>query len=142
MTFQHSLYNGTNAGGGKATTEIQVVVKNSKDESLYDSGKIAGTASIDKTKIIELAAQTGLTVTVTLYTTTKNLYNFNGYYSAENTTDITAFNPTTGFTTNVSGDRTEGLVTTSEYTFSFNEYYNKYASTLTAADAGTVYYNF
>lgn len=142
MTFHHSLYNGTNAGGGKATPEIQVVVKNNEGKSLYDSGRIAGTASIDKTKIAELAAQTGLTVTVTLYTTTKNLYNFNGYYSAENTTDITAFNPTTGFTTNVSGDRTEGLVTTSEYTFSFNEYYNKYASTLTAADAGTVYYNF
>lgn len=142
MTFHHSLYNGTNAGGGKATPEIQVVVKNNEGKSLYDSGRIAGTASIDKTKIAELAAQTGLTVTVTLYTTTKNLYNFNGYYSAENTTDITAFNPTTGFTPNVSGDRTEGLVTTSEYTFSFNEYYNKYASTLTAADAGTVYYNF
>lgn len=142
MTFHHSLYNGTNAGGGKATPEIQVVVKNNEGKSLYDSGRIAGTASIDKTKIAELAAQTGLTVTVTLYTTTKNLYNFNGYYSAENTTDITAFNPTTGFTTNVSGDRTEGLVTTSEYTFSFNEYYNKYASTLTAADAGTVYYTF
>ncbi len=142
MTFHHSLYNGTNAGGGKATPEIQVVVKNNEGKSLYDSGRIAGTASIDKTKIAELAAQTGLTVNVTLYTTTKNLYNFNGYYSAENTTDITAFNPTTGFTTNVSGDRTEGLVTTSEYTFSFNEYYNKYASTLTAADAGTVYYNF
>lgn len=142
MTFHHSLYNGTNAGGGKATPEIQVVVKNNEGKSLYDSGRIAGTASIDKTKIAELAAQTGLTVTVTLYTTTKNLYNFNGYYSAENTTDITAFNPTTGFTTNVSGDRTEGLVTTSEYTFSFNEYYNKYASTLTSADAGTVYYNF
>lgn len=142
MTFHHSLYNGTNAGGGKATPEIQVVVKNNEGKSLYDSGRIAGTASIDKTKIAELTAQTGLTVTVTLYTTTKNLYNFNGYYSAENTTDITAFNPTTGFTTNVSGDRTEGLVTTSEYTFSFNEYYNKYASTLTAADAGTVYYNF
>lgn len=142
MTFHHSLYNGTNAGGGKATPEIQVVVKNNEGKSLYDSGRIAGTASIDKTKIAELAAQTGLTVTVTLYTTTKNLYNFNGYYSAENTTDITAFNPTTGFTTNVSGDRTEGLVTTSEYTFSFNEYYNKYASTLIAADAGTVYYNF
>lgn len=142
MTFHHSLYNGTNAGGGKATPEIQVVVKNNEGKSLYDSGRIAGTASIDKTKIAELAAQTGLTVTVTLYTTTKNLYNFNGYYSAENTTDIAAFNPTTGFTTNVSGDRTEGLVTTSEYTFSFNEYYNKYASTLTAADAGTVYYNF
>lgn len=142
MTFHHSLYNGTNAGGGKATPEIQVVVKNNEGKSLYDSGRIAGTASIDKTKLAELAAQTGLTVNVTLYTTTKNLYNFNGYYSAENTTDITAFNPTTGFTTNVSGDRTEGLVTTSEYTFSFNEYYNKYASTLTAADAGTVYYNF
>lgn len=142
MTFHHSLYNGTNAGGGKATPEIQVVVKNNEGKSLYDSGRIAGTASIDKTKIAELAAQTGLTVTVTLYTTTKNLYNFNGYYSAENTTDITAFNPTTGFTTNVSGDRTEGLVTTSEYTFSFNEYYNKYAGILTAPDAGTVYYNF
>ena len=142
MTFHHSLYNGTNAGGGKATPEIQVVVKNNEGKSLYDSGRIAGTASIDKTKIAELAAQTGLTVTVTLYTTTKNLYNFNGYYSAENTTDITAFNPTTGFTSNVNEDRTEGLVTTSEYTFSFNEYYNKYASTLTAADAGTVYYNF
>lgn len=142
MTFHHSLYNGTNAGGGKATTEIQVVVKNSEDVIVYDSGKIAGTASIDKTKIAELAAQTGLTVTVTLYTTTKNLYNFNGYYSAENTTDITAFAPTTGFTTNVSGDRTEGLVTTSEYTFSFNDYYTKYSDILTAADAGTVYYNF
>lgn len=142
MTFHHSLYNGTNAGGGKATTEIQVVVKNSEDVIVYDSGKIAGTASIDKTKIAELAAQTGLTVTVTLYTTTKNLYNFNGYYSAENTTDITAFAPTTGFTTNVGGDRTEGLVTTSEYTFSFNDYYTKYSDILTAADAGTVYYNF
>lgn len=136
MTFHHSLYNGTN----KATTEIQVVVKNSEDLALYDSGRIAGTASIDKTKIAELAAQTGLTVTVTLYTTTKNLYNFNGYYSAENTTDITAFNPTS--TPVVSGNRKEGLVTTSEYTFSFNEYYNKYASTLIGANAGTVYYNF
>ena len=142
MTFNHSLYKGENAGGGKATTEIQVVVKNSEDVALYDSGRIAGTASIDKTKIAELAAQTGLTVTVTLYTTTKNLYSFNGYYSAENTTDITAFAPTAGFTKTVTGNRTEGLVTTSEYTFSFNEYYNKYASTLTAADAGTVYYNF
>lgn len=142
MTFQHSLYNGTNAGGGKATTEIQVVVKNSEDVIVYDSGKIAGTASIDKTKIAELAAQTGLTVTVTLYTTTKNLYNFNGYYSAENTTDITAFAPTTGFTTNVSGDRTEGLVTTSEYTFSFNDYYTKHKDTLIGDNAGTVYYNF
>lgn len=142
MTFHHSLYNGTDAGGGKATTEIQVVVKNNEGESLYDSHKIAGTASIDKNMIADFAKQEGLTVTVTLYTTTKNLYNFKGYYSAENTTDITAFNPTTGFTTKVSGDRTEGLITTSEYTFSFNEYYNKYAGTLTAADAGTVYYNF
>lgn len=142
MTFHHSLYNGENAGGGKATTEIQVVVKDRDGQSLYDSGKIAGTASIDKTKITELAAQEGLTVTVTLYTTTKNLYNFNGYYSAENTTDITAFNPTTGFTTNVSGDRTKGLVTKSEYTFSFNDYYTEHSDILTAADAGTVYYNF
>lgn len=142
MTFHHSLYNGTNAGGGKATTEIQVVVKDSTGKSLFDSGKIAGTASIDKTKIAELAKQEGLTVTVTLYTTTKNLYNFNGYYSAENTTDITAFNPTTGFTTNVSGDRTKGLVTKSEYKFSFNDYYTEHSDILTAADAGTVYYNF
>lgn len=142
MTFHHSLYNGTNAGGGKATPEIQVVVKNNEGKSLYDSGRIAGTASIDKTKIAELAAQTGLTVTVTLYTTTKNLYNFNGYYSAENTTDITAFAPTTGFKTNVSGDRTEGLVTTSEYTFSFNDYYTKHKDTLIGDNAGTVYYNF
>lgn len=142
MTFQHSLYNGENAGGGKATTEIQVVVKDSKGKSLYDSGKIPGTASIDKNMIADFAKQEGLTVTVTLYTTTKNLYNFKGYYSAENTTDITAFNPTTGFTTNVSGNRTDGLVTTSEYTFSFNDYYAKYANILTAADAGTVYYNF
>ena len=142
MTFHHSLYNGTNAGGGKATPEIQVVVKNNEGKSLYDSGRIAGTASIDKTKIAELAAQTGLTVTVTLYTTTKNIYNFNGYYSAENTTDITAFAPTTGFTTNVSGDRTEGLVTTSEYTFSFNDYYTKHKDTLIGDNAGTVYYNF
>lgn len=142
MTFQHSLYNGTNAGGGKATTEIQVVVKNNEGKSLYDSGKIAGTASIDKTKIADFAKQEGLTVTVTLYTTTKNLYDFKGYYSAENTTDITAFAPTTGFTTNVSGDRTEGLVTTSEYTFSFNDYYTKHKDTLIGDNAGTVYYNF
>lgn len=141
MTFHHSLYNGENAGGGKATTEIQVVVKDRDGQSLYDSHKIAGTASIDKTKIAELAAQEGLTVTVTLYTTTKNLYNFNGYYSAENTTDITAFNPTTGFTTNVSGDRTKGLVTKSEYKFSFNDYYTKHKDTL-IDNAGTVYYNF
>lgn len=140
MTFHHSLYNGENAGGGKATTEIQVVVKDRDGQSLYDSGKIAGTASIDKTKIAELAAQEGLTVTVTLYTTTKNLYNFKGYYSAENTTDITAFKPTS--TPVVSGDRKEGLVTTSEYTFSFNDYYTKHYDILTAADAGTVYYNF
>lgn len=144
MTFQHSLYKGENAGGGKATTEIQVVVKSSDGiKEYYNSGRIDSTASIDQKTISEIVAdQRDAKITVTLYTTTKNLYNFNGYYSAENTTDITAFNPTTGFTTNVSGDRTEGLVTTSEYTFSFNEYYNKYASTLTAADAGTVYYNF
>lgn len=142
MTFHHSLYNGENAGGGKATTEIQVVVKNSKGEPLYDSGRIAGTASIDKTKITKLATQTGLTVTVTLYTTTKNLYDFKGYYSAENRTEITAFAPTTGFTTSVNGDRTKGLVTTSEYTFSFNEYYNKHKNTLIGDNAGTVYYNF
>ena len=142
MTFHHSLYNGENAGGGKATTEIQVVVKNSKGEPLYDSGRIAGTASIDKTKITKLATQTGLTVTVTLYTTTKNLYDFKGYYSAENTTEIIAFAPTTGFTTSVNGDRTKGLVTTSEYTFSFNEYYNKHKNTLIGDNAGTVYYNF
>lgn len=142
MTFHHSLYNGENAGGGKATTEIQVVVKNSKGEPLYDSGRITGTASIDKTKITKLATQTGLTVTVTLYTTTKNLYDFKGYYSAENTTEITAFAPTTGFTTSVNGDRTKGLVTTSEYTFSFNEYYNKHKNTLIGDNAGTVYYNF
>ena len=140
MTFQHSLYKGENAGGGKATTEIQVVVKNSEGELLYDSHKIPGTASIDKTKIIELAKQTGLTVTVTLYTTTKNLYDFKGYYSAENTTDITAFKPTS--TPVVSGNRTDGLVTTLDYTFSFDKYYKKYADILTAADAGTVYYNF
>lgn len=142
MTFHHSLYNGENAGGGKATTEIQVVVKNSKGEPLYDSGRIAGTASIDKNMIADFAKQEGLTVTVTLYTTTKNLYNFKGYYSAENTTDITAFKPTTGFTTKVIGNRKEGLVTTSEYTFSFNDYYTKHKYTLIGPDAGTVYYNF
>lgn len=143
MTFNHSLYKGENAGGGKATTEIQVVVKNSEDVALYDSGKIAGTASIDKTKITELAKQEGLTVTVTLYTTTKNLYNFKGYYSAENTPDITDFNPpTTDFKQYaVTGDRKKGLETKSEYTFSFNDYYTKYSDILTAA-AGTVYYNF
>lgn len=140
MTFQHSLYKGENAGGGKATTEIQVVVKNSKDESLYDSGKIAGTASIDKTKITELARQEGLTVTVTLYTTTKNLYNFNGYYSAENTTVTKSFTPDS--TPVVSGDRKEGLVTTSVHSFSFNEYYHEHEDTLIGDNAGTVYYNF
>ena len=141
MTFQHSLYKGENAGGGKATTEIQVVVKDSDGKSLYDSHKIAGTASIDKSMITDFAKQEGLTVTVTLYTTTKNLYDFNGYYSAENTTDITAFNPTTGFTTKVIGDRKEGLVTKSEYTFSFNDYYTIHKDTL-IDNAGTVYYNF
>lgn len=141
MTFQHSLYKGENAGGGKATTEIQVVVKDRDGNSLYDSGKIAGTASIDKTKITELAKQTGLTVTVTLYTTTKNLYNFKDYYSAENTTDITAFAPDTGFTKTVSGNRRDGLETKSEYTFSFDNYYNKHKNTL-VDNAGTVYYNF
>ena len=35
MTFHHSLYNGTNAGGGKATTEIQVVVKSSDGSKEY-----------------------------------------------------------------------------------------------------------
>lgn len=143
MTFQHSLYKGENAGGGKATTEIQVVVKNSNGELLYNSEKIAGTASIDKDMITKLAVQTGLTVTVTLYTTTKNLYNFNRYYSAENTTNITTFAPTTGFKQyDVTGNRKDGLVTTSEYTFSFDEYYNKHKSTLIGDDAGTVYYNF
>lgn len=143
MTFQHSLYKGENAGGGKATTEIQVVVKDRDDNSLYDSGKIAGTASIDKTKITELAKQEGLTVTVTLYTTTKNLYNFNGYYSAENTTNITTFAPTTGFKQyDVTGNRKDGLVTKSEYTFSFNDYYNNHKNTLIGDKAGTVYYNF
>lgn len=140
MTFHHSLYNGENAGGGKATTEIQVVVKDRDGKSLYDSGMISGTASIDKNMIAELAKQADLTVTVTLYTTTKNLYNFNGYYSAENTTDITAFKPTS--TPVVSGNRTDGLVTTLDYTFSFDKYYKKYADILTATDAGTVYYNF
>lgn len=144
MTFHHSLYNGTNAGGGKATTEIQVVVKSSDgSKEYYNSGRIDSTASIDQKTISEIVAgQQDAKITVTLYTTTKNLYNFNGYYSAENTTDITAFNPTTGFTTNVGGDRTKGLVTKSEYTFSFNDYYTEHSDILTAADAGTVYYNF
>lgn len=144
MTFHHSLYNGTNAGGGKAATEIQVVVKSSDgSKEYYNSGRIDSTASIDQKTISEIVAdQRDAKITVTLYTTTKNLYNLNGYYSAENTTDITAFNPTTGFTTNVSGDRTEGLVTTSEYTFSFNDYYNNHKDTLIGDNAGTVYYNF
>lgn len=144
MTFHHSLYNGTNAGGGKAATEIQVVVKSSDgSKEYYNSGRIDSTASIDQKTISEIVAdQRDAKITVTLYTTTKNLYNLNGYYSAENTTDITAFKPTTGFTTNVSGDRTEGLVTTSEYTFSFNDYYNNHKDTLIGDNAGTVYYNF
>lgn len=145
MTFHHSLYNGTNAGGGKATTEIQVVVKSSDgSKEYYNSGRIDSTASIDQKTISEIVAgQQDAKITVTLYTTTKNLYNFNGYYSAENTTDITAFNPTTGFKQyGVTGNRKEGLVTKSEYTFSFNDYYNRYADILTATDAGTVYYNF
>lgn len=145
MTFHHSLYNGTNAGGGKATTEIQVVVKSSDGITVYyDSGRIDSTASIDKKTINDIVTgQQDAKITVTLYTTTKNLYNFKSYYSAENKTDITAFNPTTGFKQyGVTGNRKEGLVTKSEYTFSFNDYYNRYADILTATDAGTVYYNF
>lgn len=145
MTFHHSLYTGENAGGGKATTEIQVVVKSSDGiKEYYNSGRIDSTASIDKKTISEiLTDQQGAKITVTLYTTTKNLYDFKGYYSAENKTDITAFPPSTAdFTKTVSGDRKNGRVTTSVYTFSFNEYYNKYAGILTATDAGTVYYNF
>lgn len=145
MTFHHSLYNGTNAGGGKATTEIQVVVKSSDGiKEYYNSGIIDSTASIDQKTISEIVTdQRDAKITVTLYTTTKNLYNFNGYYSAENTTDITAFNPpTTDFTTTVTGDRTKGLETKSEYTFSFNEYYNEHRDTLIGDNAGTVYYNF
>lgn len=142
MTFHHSLYNGTNAGGGKATTEIQVVVKSSDgSKEYYNSGIIDSTASIDQKTISEIVAdQRDAKITVTLYTTTKNLYNFNGYYSAENTTDITAFNPTS--TPVVSGDRKNGLVTKLEYTFSFNEYYNNHKDTLIGDNAGTVYYNF
>lgn len=142
MTFHHSLYNGTNAGGGKATTEIQVVVKSSDGtKEYYDSGRIDSTASIDQKTISKIVTdQQDAKITVTLYTTTKNLYNFNGYYSAENTTDITAFTPES--TPVVSGDRKTGLETKLEYTFSFNDYYNKYASTLIGANAGTVYYNF
>ena len=145
MTFNHSLYNGTNAGGGKATTEIQVVVKSSDGSIVYyDSGRIDSTASIDKKTINDIVTgQQDAKITVTLYTTTKNLYDFKGYYSAENTTDITAFDHTTAnFTTTVSGDRKKGRVTTSVYTFSFNDYYTEHYDILTAADAGTVYYNF
>uniref|UniRef100_UPI003FEFC081 starch-binding protein n=1 Tax=Ruminococcus bromii TaxID=40518 RepID=UPI003FEFC081 len=143
MTFQHSLYKGENAGGGKATTKIQVVVKSSDGKEYYNSGIIDSTASIDKKTIGEIVTdQKEAKITVTLYTTTKKLYNFNGYYSAENTTDITAFAPTTGFTTNVSGNRTDGLITTSEYTFSFNDYYKTHQNTLIGDNAGTVYYNF
>lgn len=143
MTFHHSLYTGENAGGGKATTEIQVVVKSSDGKEYYNSGIIDSTASIDKKTISDIVTgQQDAKITVTLYTTTKNLYNFNGYYSAENTTDITAFKPTTGFTTKVIGNRKEGLVTTSEYTFSFNDYYKTHQNTLIGDNAGTVYYNF
>lgn len=145
MTFHHSLYNGTNAGGGKATTEIQVVVKSSDGSIVYyDSGRIDSTASIDQKTISKIVTdQKNANITVTLYTTTKNLYDFKGYYSAENTTDITAFAPDTGFKRyDVTGTRKEGLETKSEYTFSFDKYYQKYAKILTAADAGTVYYNF
>lgn len=142
MTFHHSLYNGTNAGGGKAATEIQVVVKSSDgSKEYYNSGIFDSTASIDQKTISEIVAdQRDAKITVTLYTTTKNLYNFNGYYSAENTTDITAFKPTS--TPVVSGDRKNGLVTKLEYTFSFNNYYKKHQNTLIGPDAGTVYYNF
>lgn len=142
MTFHHSLYNGINAGGGKATTEIQVVVKSSDgSKEYYNSGRIDSTASIDQKTISEIvAAQQDAKITVTLYTTTKNLYNFKGYYSAENTTDITAFKPTS--TPVVSGDRKNGLVTKLEYTFSFNDYYKTHQNTLIGPDAGTVYYNF
>ena len=145
MTFHHSLYNGTNAGGGKATTEIQVVVKSSDgSKEYYNSGRIDSTASIDQKTISEIVAgQQDAKITVTLYTTTKNLYNFNGYYSAENTTDITIFAPTTGFKQyDVTGNRKDGLVTKSEYTFSFNDYYNNHKNTLIGDKAGTVYYNF
>lgn len=142
MTFHHSLYNGENAGGGKATTEIQVVVKSSDGITVYyDSGRIDSTASIDQKTISKIVTdQKNAKITVTLYTTTKNLYNFNGYYSAENTTDITAFKPTS--TPVVSGDRKNGLETKSKYTFSFDEYYNTHKDTLIGDNAGTVYYNF
>lgn len=145
MTFNHSLYTGKNAGGGKATTEIRVVVKSSDGSIVYyDSDRIDSTASIDKKTINDIVTgQQDAKITVTLYTTTKNLYNFNCYYSAENTTNITAFPPSTAdFTTTVSGDRTNGRVTESVYTFSFNEYYKTHQNTLIGDDAGTVYYNF
>lgn len=145
MTFQHSLYSGTNAGGGKATTEIQVVVKSSDgSKEYYDSGRIRTTASIDKKTINTIVTdQQDPKITVTLYTTTKNLYNFNGYYSAENTTNITIFAPNTGFKQyDVTGDRKTGLETKSEYTFSFNKYYHEHEDTLIGDNAGTVYYNF
>lgn len=149
MTFNHSLYKGENAGGGKATTEIQVVVKSSDgSKEYYNSGRIDSTASIDKKTISDIVTdqltdQQDPKITVTLYTTTKNLYDFKGYYSAENTTNITAFSPSTAdFTTTVSGDRTNGRVTESVYTFSFNEYYKTHQNTLIGDDAGTVYYNF
>ena len=142
MTFHHSLYSGTNAGGGKATTEIQVVVKSSDgSKEYYNSGRIDSTASIDQKTISKIVTdQQDAKITVTLYTTTKNLYNFNGYYSAENTTDITAFTPDS--TPVVSGDRKTGLETKLEYTFSFNDYYNNHKDTLIGDNAGTVYYNF
>lgn len=95
---------------------------------------------IKKTISEIVADQRDAKITVTLYTTTKNLYNFNGYYSAENTTDITAFKPTS--TPVVSGDRKNGLVTKLEYTFSFNDYYKTHQNTLIGDNAGTVYYNF
>lgn len=145
MTFNHSLYKGENAGGGKATTKIQVVVKPSDGgEEYYNSGIIDSTASIDQKTISKIVAgQKEAKITVTLYTTTKNLYDFKGYYSAENTTNITAFDHTTAdFTTTVSGDRTNGRVTESVYTFSFNKYYKTHQNTLIGPDAGTVYYNF
>lgn len=146
MTFNHSLYEGENAGGGKATTKIQVVVK-SRDgiKEYYNSGIIDSTASIDQktiSKIVtaQLTDQQDAEITVTLYTTTKNLYNFNGYYSAENAPVTKPF--TDGFTKDVTGNRKEGRVTKSVYTFSFNDYYNKHRSTLIGDNAGTVYYNF
>lgn len=141
MTFNHSLYTGENAGGGTAATEIQVVVTDSEGKIHYDSGRIAGTASIDKNTITNLATLSNVTVTVTLYTTTKNLDNFNGYYNAENTTTLSEFAPA-DLTTTVNGDRINGLETKSVYSFSFNDYYSKYSSTLVGENPGTVYHNF